>query len=385
MNKPSDQVSRVKTVGPASSNGNHTPMMKQYLKIKSEYPDTLLFYRMGDFYELFYEDAEQASRLLDITLTARGKSAGNPIPMAGVPYHSVDQYLARLVKKRISVAICEQIGDPATSKGPVERKVVRVITPGTLTEENLLNGREENITAAVIQRQGRFGIATLEVSSGRFRGYEAESIEQLLTELYRINPSEVLVSPDQIDLVESGHGTEVPDWYFDEERATQVLCELFSTQSLEAFESNEFPAATCAAGALVMYIRDLHGSDIPHVRDIGYERSSDTIVIDPVTRKNLEIDISTDHARSMSLVELFDQCETPMGARTLRRLFNNPSRNSEIILKRVEAVAWFAAESRHTDIKPLLKVAGDMERIVAVLEGIFGVDGKRPNLPRQIH
>ena len=340
-------------------------MMEQYLSIKADYPDTLLFYRMGDFYEMFYEDAERAAKLLDITLTARGKSAGASIPMAGVPHHSVDQYLAKLVKKRVSVAICEQIGDPAKSKGPVERKVVRVITPGTLTEENLLSGREENITAAICQRQGRFGIATLEISSGRFRGYEAESVERLLTELYRLNPSEVLVSPDQSDLVEDGQGTEIPDWYFDDARAAQVLCELFATRNLDAFGSQEFPVATCAAGALILYIRDLHGENVPHVGSIRFERDTDTIIIDPVSRKNLEIDTGGDSTVSMSLVDLFDRCETPMGARMLRRFFNNPTRDRGEIESRINAVGWLESEHRYDDIKSSLGSAGDMERIVA--------------------
>ena len=181
----------------------HTPMMRQYLAIKADYPDTLLFYRMGDFYELFYADAERAAKLLDITLTARSKSAGQPIPMAGVPYHSVDQYLAKLVRQSVAVAICEQIGDPATSKGPVERAVTRVVTPGTLTEENLLADRRENITVALFEFGGRIGVATLEISSGRFNGFELAGRERLHGELERICAAETLVAEDQAHLVNS--------------------------------------------------------------------------------------------------------------------------------------------------------------------------------------
>ncbi len=348
--------------GPFSA---HTPMMRQYLKIKADYPDILLFYRMGDFYELFYDDAEKAARLLDITLTARGKSDGSPIPMAGVPWHSADQYLARLLKQQVSVAICEQIGDPATSKGPVERKVVRVITPGTLTEETLLADREENITAALFENNGRTGIATLEISSGRFKGYEIESREQLDSELMRFNAAEILVGENQVNLFNLGNETTIPDWYFDTARATHILCDLFSTRTLEPFDCHRHPLATRSAGALIHYIRDLREQTIPHIREIEFESPDSAIVIDAVTRANLEIEKSQSGQNALSLVGLFDRCATPMGGRMLRRWFNGPTRNVDELRKRHDGVEWLLDNQRYTELKPLLKQVGDIERILA--------------------
>ncbi len=343
----------------------HTPMIRQYLKIKADYPDTLLFYRMGDFYELFYDDAEKAARLLDITLTARGKSDGSPIPMAGVPYHSVDQYLARLLKQQISVAICEQVGDPATSKGPVERKVVRVITPGTLTEETLLTDRAENIIAALCGNHDRTGVATLEISSGRFRGYEIESKEQLDSELMRFNAAEILVGENQANRFNINNETRIPDWYFDSTRAEQVLCDLFSTRTLEPFDCHRHPLATRSAGALIHYIKDLHGQEIPHIRGIEFESPDSAIVIDTVTRNNLEIEKSQSGQNALSLVGLFDRCATPMGSRMMRRWFNGPTRDVDELRQRHDGVEWLLDNQRYADLHPILQQIGDMERILA--------------------
>ena len=362
MDKP---IRTLKTSKSDVGSARHTPMMRQYLSIKSDYPETLLFYRMGDFYELFYEDAEKAAGLLDITLTARGKSAGSPIPMAGVPYHSVDQYLAKLVQKNIPVAICEQTGDPATSKGPVERKVVRVITPGTLTEENLLSDHHENLTAALCQDGETIGIATLEISSGRFRGFEVRRPEQLSNDLTRIHAAEILVGENQRGLSNQECETAIPDWYFDPSRATQTLCELFATRSLAAFESDRFPVATRAAGALVLYIRDLHGERTPHIHSIEYEHTHDVVILDEVSRKNLEIEFGSDGSQESSLLRLFDQCDSPMGARMLRRWFHSPSRNREELVQRHEAIDWLVHNQRYREFRPLLRQAGDMERILA--------------------
>ena len=370
MNKP---LSSVKTVQTGRNTASHTPMMEQYLGIKAEYPDMLLLYRMGDFYELFYDDAKKAAKLLDITLTARGKSNGNPIPMAGVPFHSVDQYLAKLVKQQISVAICEQIGDPSTSTGPVERKVVRVITPGTLTEENLLADRQENITAALFDSDGKIGVATLEISSGRFNGFEVENLERLSSEILRLNAAEILVahsqssgqSGGQLGVFDKNRETEIPDWYFDEPRSHQVLCETFASQSLAAFGSADFPIATRAAGALIRYIQDLHGDATPHIKGIHYEQQNSTVIIDAVSRKNLEIDTAQDGKQGLSLVKLFDHCDTPMGARMLRRWFNGPTRNRRELAQRHDAIDWLLQDQRYSDLKPLLKQIGDMERILS--------------------
>ena len=340
-------------------------MMKQYLSIKADYPDTLLLYRMGDFYELFFDDAEKAAKLLDITLTARGKSAGSPIPMAGVPYHSIDQYLSKLVRQKVTVAICEQIGDPAASKGPVERKVVRVVTPGTLTEESLLNDREENITAAILEDQGKIGIATLEISSGRFQGFEVGSKEQLPGALRRRNPAEILISPDQSGLYDNQLETEIPAWYFENSRADQILCDIFGTQSLSAFDCEDFPLATRAAGALAQYILDLHGSNIPHIRGIEFSRDKANVIIDEISRKNLEIDIDSGSKNDLSIIGLMDRCKSPMGARMLRRWINGPVRDRSELESRHDAIDWLLGNQRFSDLHPALGQVSDMERILA--------------------
>jgi len=359
------KVTLVKTSNPEVNLTRHTPMVRQYLTIKSDYPDILLFYRMGDFYELFFEDAEKAAKLLDITLTARGKSAGTAIPMAGVPVHSVDQYLAKLVKKKITVAICEQIGDHDSSKGLVERKVVRVITPGTLTEETLLADRQENLTAAVFSHKNQLGIATLEISSGRFRGIELMEPQRLRDEIERLNPAELLVVQEQGGFFSQNLETEVPEWYFDKNRTHQILCETFATHNLEAFGSSAFPLATRAAGALVQYIRDLHGEDTSHITGIEYEQGDTTLIIDSVSRKNLEIEISYSGDKAHSLIHLFDCCTTPMGSRMLKRWFNSPIRNHEVLSYRHEAIDWLLCDQRYTNIQLSLKQICDMERILA--------------------
>ena len=383
----------------------HTPMMQQYLAIKADYPDTLLFYRMGDFYELFYGDAERAAKLLDITLTSRSKSAGAPIPMAGVPCHSVDQYLAKLVKQSVAVAICEQVGDPAKSKGPVARKVTRVVTPGTLTEENLLADRQQNITVALFESAGRIGVATLEISSGRFNGFEVTDRERLRGELERMSAAETLVAENQIDLLDaemerrdasfaddkeknlteqnenktneekqnlttqnltrSDRQTPIPDWYFDTARARQILCETFATADLAAFGADAHPLATRAAGALMQYIRDLHGERIPHIRGIEFQHDDSTIIIDSVSRLNLEIERNRDGNKTHSLVTLFDRCASPMGARMLRRWFNNPRRQQKILRARHDAIDWLINQQSFEAIAGELKAVGDMERILA--------------------
>src|SRR5579862_8234069 len=231
----------------------HTPMMQQYLRIKGQYPDVLLFYRMGDFYELFFEDARRAATLLDITLTARGQSAGQPIPMAGVPFHSVEGYLAKLVRKGESVAICEQMGDPAKSKGPVERQVVRIITPGTITDEALLDERQETLAAAVARDGDRFGLAWLDLAAGRFTMLESRGPQALAAELERLKPAELLVSETLRDMAPGNGQTAVrtrPPWYFDLASASRLLTDQLGTLDLKGFGADELPLALCAAGAL---------------------------------------------------------------------------------------------------------------------------------------
>ncbi len=340
-------------------------MMQQYLAIKRDYPDMLLLYRLGDFYELFYEDAEKAAKLLDITLTARGKSSGAPVPMAGVPVHSVEQYLVRLVNMKLSVAICEQIGDPATSKGPVERKVVRVITPGTLTEESLLNDREENLTAAIFEHEDRIGIATLEISSGRFQGCEVADRGAMVREIQRVRPAELLAyrATEEIPGCPAMH--ELPQWYFDQARAEQTLCELFGVRSLDAFGSGDHPFATRAAGALILYVRDLYGTGIPHVNGIEYQQAGHHIVLDNVTRSNLEIETSQTGDDRCSLRGILDRCQTSMGARLLNRWLNSPTTDRAELGLRHDAIDWLRTDYLYEGITPLLKPVTDMERILS--------------------
>ena len=242
-----------------SGGPQHTPMMQQYLRIKSQYPDILLFYRMGDFYELFYDDARRAAALLDITLTARGQSAGEPIPMAGVPFHAVDSYLARLVRKGESVAICEQLGDPATAKGPLERQVVRIVTPGTVTDAALLDARADTLVAAVVREGTRFGLAWLDLAAGRFSVLQAEGHGALEAELERLKPAELLLaeSATGAELVRAGTAVRTrPPWHFELASASRLLTDQLGTLDLRGFGADELPLAIRAAGALLQYVRD---------------------------------------------------------------------------------------------------------------------------------
>ncbi len=343
----------------------HTPMMKQYLEIKEEYPDKILFYQMGDFYEMFYEDAEEASKILDITLTSRNQSGGSEIPMAGVPIHSAEQYLERLINLNLSVAICDQVGDPATSKGPVERKVVRVITPGTLIEDTLLDDRKENITASIFALDNSYGIATLEISSGRFVGYEVASQELLLNSIRQINAAEMIVSDNQYLFEDEAAQKQVPSWYFDSLRAEKVLCDLFETKFLDAFDCSEFPVATRAAGALILYVQDLHGHQLPHITGIKFKQQSSFLTMDEITRKNLEIEVGHDETSQNSLVHIFDDCKTVMGTRMLRRWFNAPIRDHAELVSRHDAIDWLLECPDLEKIRTLLKSVADIERILA--------------------
>ena len=261
----------------------HTPMMRQYLAIKAEYPDMLLFYRMGDFYELFYDDARRAATLLDITLTARGKSGGEPIPMAGVPYHAAEGYLAKLVRRGESVAICEQIGDPATSKGPVERQVTRIVTPGTLTDEALLSAHRDNTVAAVSTGRDRVGLAWLDLSAGRFRLTEVADRAALQAELERLRPAELLVEEDAAVDVTTDENTRItrrPPWHFEIDSARRTLCAQFGTQDLAGFGCEELAHGIIAAGALLQYVSDTQKAALPHVTSIRVESGDEAVVMD---------------------------------------------------------------------------------------------------------
>ena len=346
----------------------HTPMMQQYLRIKGEYPDMLLFYRMGDFYELFFDDAKRAASLLDITLTARGKSGGNAIPMAGVPYHAAEGYLAKLLRKGESVAICEQIGDPATSKGPVERKVTRVVTPGTLTDEALLAESRDNLVASVFIDKEGIGLAWLDLAGGRFRLTEPGSVEALEADLERLRPAELIVDEEQtLDLGkrDAVRVTGRPPWHFDLDSARRLLCSQFQTQDLGGFGCDAFPRGIAAAGALLQYVSDTQKAAIPHLTSITVEIADDAIVMDGPTRRNLELEESLSGQREHTLAGVMDHCQSPMGSRLLRRWIQRPLRIAAVLCARYQALETLIMERQVGALQEMLQGIGDIERILS--------------------
>jgi len=346
----------------------HTPMMQQYLRIKAQHPDMLLFYRMGDFYELFYEDARRAARLLDITLTQRGQSAGEPIPMAGVPYHAVDNYLARLIKLGESIAICEQIGDPAMSRGPVERQVVRIITPGTVTDEALLQERLDNLLVAVCMKASTIGMAVLDMSSGRFRISEHDSSENFLAALERLKPAEVIFDeshPIELPCKHYGRWSSCPPWYFEADKAAQVICEQFGVSNLSGLGIDDTQLAVRAAGALLQYVHETQRVHVPHIQQIKIEQQTDFVVMDAATQRNLEIDVSTSGNTKHSLCGVMDQTVTAMGSRMLRRWIRQPLRDRQTLRSRQDSISAFLSEYRYEGLQNLLRGIGDLERILA--------------------
>jgi DNA mismatch repair protein MutS len=386
----------------AAQNDKHTPMMQQYLRIKAEHPDKLLFYRMGDFYELFHEDAARAAKLLDITLTQRGASNGLPIKMAGVPYHAAEQYLARLVKLGESVAICEQIGDPATSKGPVERKVVRIVTPGTLTDSALLEEKRDSLLLAVHERQGRLGLAWMNLASGQFFICET-SAENLPAELERLQPSEILyaehlqsssehplsqsplpTSPQRGEgrslplpsgegwgggrRVRVGEGIHaalkfLPDWHFDLETSRRALCQQFATLDLAGFGCDDFSVGLEAAGALLGYAKLTQGQAISHIRNMQVYSADRYVRMDASTRRNLEITQTLRGEPAPTLLSLLDTCATNMGSRLLHHWLHHPLRDRAVLNARLDAVDKLGVlhHSVHEQLKPCV----DVERITA--------------------
>jgi len=352
-------------------------MMQQYLRIKAEHPNTLVFYRMGDFYELFYDDARRAAKLIDITLTSRGQSAGEPIPMAGVPFHALDGYLARLVRKGESVAICEQIGDPAKSKGPVERQVVRVVTPGTVTDDALLEQRRETLLGAVIRRADRdgvkFGLAWLDLAAGRFTVMETDGAAALEAELERLKPAELLVPEDQYkeigELVQislaAGAQRVRPPWHFELASASRLLTDQLGTLDLRGFGADDLPLAICAAGALLQYVRETQKTALPHITSLAVEERGDALQLDAATRRNLEIDASLSGQDSATLFALLDATVTPMGSRQLRRWLNRPLTNQQQLRRRYQAVALLVDARRFEGPRELLRAIGDVERILS--------------------
>jgi DNA mismatch repair protein MutS len=351
------------------SSSKHTPMMQQYLGIKAEHPDILVFYRMGDFYELFYDDARRAAELMDITLTSRGQSAGEPIPMAGVPVHAVDQYLARLVRLGESVAICEQIGDPAAAKGPVERKVVRILTPGTLTDESLLEERRDNLLVSLNHDdEGYYGIASLDLSAGRFVVQEFSGAEALLGELERLQPAELLISesltlPDHLPV--SAALRRLPPWHFDTEAAARQLNEQFGTRDLSGFGCQDQPVAVGAAGALLQYVKDTQRAALPHLRGLRTEQQHEGVMLDAATRRNLELDQAQSGHKQHSLAAVLDKCVTAMGSRMLRRWLHRPLRTRPVLAKRHQCLESLLQARLFEALREQLRGGCDLERILS--------------------
>ena len=346
----------------------HTPMMQQYLRIKAQHPHELVFYRMGDFYELFYGDAQKAADLLDITLTQRGQSAGEPIPMAGVPYHAAENYLARLVRLGVSVAVAEQIGDPALAKGPVERKVVRIVTPGTVSDEALLDEAQDNLLCAITQHLDRYGIAHLDISSGRFYVSEVEGEAALEAELGRINPAELLVAEDShvLKKVQNRRGVRPrAPWEFDTESARRALIQQFETQDLSGFGCDHLPLAIAAAGCLLQYAKETQRTALPHIRSLTQEALDDCVILDAATRRNLELTENLQGEDEHTLAWVMDKTKTAMGGRMLRRWLNRPLRKRKDLLQRQNTIATLLENYQYEPVQAVLKQIGDIERILA--------------------
>ncbi len=347
----------------------HTPFMRQYLAAKAEHPDVLLFFRMGDFYELFFDDARKAARLLDITLTQRGQSAGAPIPMAGVPYHAAENYLARLVHLGESVAICEQMSDPALSKGLVERKVTRIITPGTVTDAALLDARRDNLLLAIhAGPHGSAGLAWVDLGSGRFALSETVDASALGAELARLQPAETLVAEDvawprQVSTLPGLRKR--PPWHFDADAAARELNRFFGTRDLTGFGVQQLPLAIAAAGCLLGYLQETQKSALPHLSGLAVENASDTIALDAATRRNLELDTHPGGRVEHTLLGVLDTTVTPMGARLLRRWLNRPLRAHDVLRRRHQAIGTLLDAHAHGAWREQLSHIGDLERILA--------------------
>jgi len=343
-------------------------MMQQYLRIKAEHPDTLLFYRMGDFYELFYYDAHKASELLNITLTARGQSAGASIPMAGVPFHAVDGYLAKLVKLGLSVAICEQLGDPTAGKGPVERRVVRIVTPGTLTDEALLDERRDCLLVALHRIKSICGLAHLDLSGGRFTVAQLHGEAALRNELERLKPAELLIGedcePPEGWRQHPGLRRQAP-WHFDLASAVRALCAQFGVRDLDGFGCADQPVAVAAAGCLLQYVKNTQRGALPHLSGLRVERHEDSVLLDAASRRNLELEQSLSGRHEHTLLGVLDRCSTPMGGRLLRRWLHRPLRDRAVLGQRQDSLRRLLENGGHSYLRGLLRGVGDVERILA--------------------
>lgn len=363
------------TIAPASQVTNslalniesHTPMMRQYLGLKAQHPDMLLFYRMGDFYELFFEDAEKASRLLGITLTHRGSSNGQPIKMAGVPYHAAEQYLAKLAKMGEAVAICEQVGDPATSKGPVAREVARILTPGTLTDTALMDASRDNQLLSLFHADGVLGLARLNLASGQFILSEI-AVGLLAQEIERIAPSELLLADDfQHHALNASKVAKrrLSPWQFDFDSAFATLIKQFNTYDLNGFGCADMQPAICAAGALLDYVKHTQRTTLPHINALSVEASSAYLQLDAATRRNLEIDMTLRGESSPTLYSLLNTTQTAMGARLLRHWLHHPLQDRSLVMQRHEAVADLIQTNQFVNLRHILKSVADIERITA--------------------
>ena len=343
----------------------HTPMMQQYLRIKADYPDMLLFYRMGDFYELFFDDAKRIAPLLNLTLTHRGQSAGKPIAMAGVPYHAVDTYLARLIKLGESVAICEQIGDPTTSKGPVERQVVRVLTPGTVTDDTLLDARLDNLLLAIHEHNKQYGLAWVDLSGGRFYLLKVSDINELHAALHRLSPAEVLLQEDSslITPLNQHPIKKRPAWEFDPNCARQLLCEQFSTSHLEELRDKHYELTHAAAGCLLSYLKTTQRQALPHLKQITLENNDDYLQVDAATQRHLELFYNYQGSHENTLLSLLDKTVTTMGSRLLKRWLGRPLRQPGSIQQRLEAVSEILALQQINSLQSELQQITDIERI----------------------
>ena len=353
---------------PKDAAPEHTPLMKQFFAAKAEHPDVLLFFRMGDFYELFYDDARKAARLLDITLTQRGQSGGAPIPMAGVPAHSHEGYLARLVALGESVAICEQIGDPALAKGLVERRVVRIVTPGTVTDEALLDERRDTLLMAIAPGREGFGLAWADLAGGRFLVNEVETEDALAAELARLEPAELLL-PDQDGLpgflaAQAGVRRRAP-WLFDAEAARRALTRFFRTHDLAGFGLESRPRATAAAGALLAYVEETQKQRLPHLSSIAFEAADEGIAMNAATRRHLELDSRVDGNLRHTLLGVIDTSITPMGGRLLRRWLHRPLRAQATLRERHHAVETLLESRAFEPLRERFRALGDLERILA--------------------
>ncbi|MAZ45241.1 MAG: DNA mismatch repair protein MutS [Gammaproteobacteria bacterium] len=340
-------------------------MIEQYLRIKAEHPEDLLFYRMGDFYELFFDDAVKAAELLDITLTARGQSNGKPIPMCGVPHHAADSYLARLVKTGIRVAICEQVGDPQQSKGPVERKVERIVTSGTLTEEILQDSNQDSTTLSISGSERSYGLALLNLAAGNLHVTELSSEEEVLGEIARHQPNEILATHEVAEMLKPLYDVRILDsLQFDTELGTKKLNKHFETIDLSVFDIPLASPVIGSASAVLEYAKQSQRNDLKYIQRLLTNDQKDIVILDHRSRLNLEIDERIDGSTSNTLFSLMNRTQTAMGSRLLRRWLRGPSRSLEEIMARQNAISCLGSAD-HSAIQDLLKEIGDIERIIS--------------------